>query len=32
MKFTITDDSNDIEKIHPEDKPFKVKLGDIECR
>ena len=32
MKFTITDEPNDIEKAHPEDMPFKVKLGDIECR
>ena len=32
MKFTITDASNNIEEVQPEDIPFKVKLGDIESR
>ena len=32
MKFTITNESNEVEKVQPEDIPFKVKLGDIECR
>ena len=32
MKFTITNETNDIEKVQPEDKPFKVRLGDIEGR
>ena len=32
MKFTVSNDPNEIEKVQPQDIPFKVKLGDIETR
>jgi len=32
MKLEILNDPNSIEQMHPKDEPFKVKLGDIECR
>ena len=32
MKFKIENEINDIEKAHPEDIPFNVRLGDIQFR
>ena len=32
MRFTISNERNDIEKAHPKDIPFKVRLGDIQGR